>query len=164
MARKISLPPLLVRELPKILVPVHEKNHVTRTLPEGSMAVEEARSLDVPQDCLTQRGLPEGSSLARKISVPPLLVRELPKMVVPVHEKYPVTRTLPEGSVAVEEAISELVPHDCLTQRGLPEGSSFARKISSLPLLVKELPKMVVPVHWKVPVTRTLPEESVAVE
>ena len=91
-------------------------------------------------------------------------MRELPKIVVPVHEKYPVTRTLPEESMAVEEAISKLVPHDCLTQRGLPEGSSLARKISPPPLLVKELPKMVVPVHEKYPVTRTLPEESMAVE
>ena len=68
-----------------------------------------------------QKCFPSGSSFARKISEIPLLVRELPKIVVPVHWKYPVTRTLPEGSVAVEEAVSSLVPHDCLTQRGLPK-------------------------------------------
>ena len=59
-----------------------------------------------------QKYFPSGSSLARKISLPPLLVKELPKRVVLVHRKYPVTRTLPEGSVVVELAASKLAPHN----------------------------------------------------
>ena len=45
-----------------------------------------------------------------------------------------------------------------------PVEESFARKISSLPELVKDCPKMSVLVPLKYPVTRMLPEPSVVVE
>ena len=139
------------------MVAVHWKSPVTRTLPEESVAVERPASELVPHACFTIgifMRLPEPSSFARKISKFPILVKELPKILLPVHSKNHVTKTLPEESVAVEVALSLLVPHACLTQRGLPAGSSFARKISATPpllmtlaILVKELPKILVPVH-----------------
>ena len=46
----------------------------------------------------------------------------------------------------------------------MPVEESFARKISSLPELVRDCPKISMLVPWKVPVTRILPEESIAVE
>ena len=46
---------------------------------------------------------PMEESLARKISKPPELVKDCPKMSVLVPWNRPVTRMLPEGSVEVEK-------------------------------------------------------------
>ena len=48
-ARKMSAPPELVRDCPKISVPVPSKVPVTRILPEESEEVEYHVSLDMPQ-------------------------------------------------------------------------------------------------------------------
>ncbi len=53
---------------------------------------------------------PMEESLARKISKPPELVKDCPKISVLVPSKYPVTRILPEESIAVERPISVEVP------------------------------------------------------
>ena len=46
----------------------------------------------------------------------------------------------------------------------MPVEESLARKISCIPELVRDCPKISVLVPWKYPVTRILPEESIAVE
>ena len=93
----------------------------------------------------------------------PELVRDCPKISVLVPWKYPVTRIFQEGSV-VEEPPSFEMPQAFRAHRRLPVEESFARKISELPELVRDCPKISVLVPSKNPVTRILPEESIAVE
>ena len=90
-------------------------------------------------------------------------MRDCPKISVLVPWKYPVTRIFQEGSV-VEEPPSFEMPQAFFAHIRFPVEESFARKMSLLPELVKDCPKISVLVPLKYPVTRMLPEPSVVVE
>ena len=144
----------------------------TTKLPSESISPEVTLSSPVPPILYTigdgvikyGSGLPSTSILARKISSLHELVRDCPKISVLVPLKYPVTRIFQEESVVVEVPTSVVIPHAFFAHMRFPVDESFARKISSLPELVRGCPKISVLVPWNCPVTRIFQEESVEVE
>lgn len=121
-------------------------------------------SSPVPPPRFTHIGAPSVSIFATNASVPPELVRFVPKILTLLPLKLPDTKRYPSSLRTISVRVSIQAPHHFIVQRTLPTTLLFDKNISLAPELVYGVPNISVFEPSKFQPTTKLPSESISPE